>query len=131
MKDPDPSTVTVTGGGADGLREPDAVIDCGNSGTTMRTLAGLLAGRPFLSVLTGDASLQARPMGRVIRPLRMLGARIDGRADGELAPLAVRGGGLTGRRVELDVVSAQVEAAGILAAPPPPPSREGVGPSPR
>ncbi|HMF04490.1 MAG TPA: 3-phosphoshikimate 1-carboxyvinyltransferase, partial [Acidimicrobiia bacterium] len=89
MKGPDPSTVTVTGAGAGGLREPDAVIDCGNSGTTMRTLAGLLAGRPFLSVLTGDASLQERPMGRVVRPLRMLGAHVDGRADGELAPLAI------------------------------------------
>ncbi|HMG26472.1 MAG TPA: 3-phosphoshikimate 1-carboxyvinyltransferase [Acidimicrobiia bacterium] len=130
MKDPDPSTVTVTGGGADGLREPDAVIDCGNSGTTMRTLAGLLAGRPFLSVLTGDASLQARPMGRVIRPLRMLGARIDGRAEGELAPLAVRGGGLTGRRVELDVVSAQVKTAVILAALQADSSSEVVEPSP-
>ena len=116
MKGPDPSTVTVSGAGADGLREPDAVVDCGNSGTTMRTVAGLLAGRPFLSVLTGDASLRERPMGRVVRPLRMLGAHIDGRADGELAPLAIRGGGLTGRRVELDVVSAQVKTAVILAA---------------
>ena len=115
MKDADSSTVTVTGAGADGLREPDTVIDCANSGTTMRTLAGLLSGRPFLSVLAGDSSLQARPMGRVVRPLRAMGAHIDGRADGELAPLAIRGGGLTGRRIELDVVSAQVKSAVILA----------------
>jgi 3-phosphoshikimate 1-carboxyvinyltransferase len=115
VKDRQPSTVTVLGTGAEGLREPDAVIDCGNSGTTMRTLAGLLAGRPFLSVLAGDSSLQARPMGRVAHPLRVLGARIDGRADGDLAPLVIRGGGLAGRRIDLDVVSAQVKTALILA----------------
>ena len=115
IKSSDPTSVTVTGSGADGLREPAGVIDCANSGTTMRTLAGLLSGRPFLSVLSGDASLQARPMGRVVRPLRALGAHIDGRGDGELAPLAIRGGGLTGTRVELDVVSAQVKTAVILA----------------
>jgi 3-phosphoshikimate 1-carboxyvinyltransferase len=115
MKDPDSSTVTVMGAGAGGLREPDAVIDCANSGTTMRMLAGLLSGSPFLSVLTGDSTLRTRPMGRVVRPLRAMGAHIDGRADGELAPLAIRGGGLTGRRIELDVVSAQVKSAVILA----------------
>src|SRR5947199_8215114 len=81
----------------------------------MRMLAGLLAGRPFLSVLSGDSSLQARPMGRVARPLRALGARVDGRAAGELAPLVIRGGGPTGRRIDLDVVSAQVKAAVSLA----------------
>ena len=70
VKASEPSTVAVLGTGAAGLREPDAVMDCGNSGTTMRMLAGLLAGRPFLSVLAGDSSLQARPMGRVARPLR-------------------------------------------------------------
>ena len=86
-----------------------------STGTTMRMLAGLLAGRSFLSVLSGDSSLQARPMGRVAVPLRALGARVDGRADGELAPLVIRGGGLTGRRIELDVVSAQVKTAVILA----------------
>ena len=98
VKDSEASTVAALGTGPAGLREPEAVIDCGNSGTTMRMLAGLLAGRPFLSVLSGDTSLQARPMGRVARPLRTLGARVDGRADGELAPLVIRGAGLTGRR---------------------------------
>ncbi len=116
VKESQPSTVTVQGGGADALREPDTVIDCGNSGTTMRMLSGLLAGRPFLAVLTGDASLLTRPMGRVVRPLRALGARVEGRADGELAPLVIRGGNLTGRRCELDVVSAQVKTAVVLAA---------------
>jgi 3-phosphoshikimate 1-carboxyvinyltransferase len=115
VKDTGPSTVAVVGTGAEGLREPDAVIDCGNSGTTMRMLAGLLAGRPFLSVLSGDSSLQGRPMGRVARPLRALGAHIDGRGDGELAPLVIRGGDLTGRRIDLDVVSAQVKTAVLLA----------------
>jgi 3-phosphoshikimate 1-carboxyvinyltransferase len=107
--------VIVQSAGIGALREPEGVIDCGNSGTTMRTLAGLLAGRPFLSVLTGDASLLSRPMGRVVRPLRALGARVDGRAGGELAPLVVRGGDLTGRRCELDVPTAQVKTALVLA----------------
>jgi 3-phosphoshikimate 1-carboxyvinyltransferase len=107
--------VNVQSTGVSGLREPDGVIDCGNSGTTMRTLSGLVAGRPFLTVLTGDASLLSRPMGRVVHPLRALGARVDGRADGELAPLVIRGGNLTGRRCELDVATAQVKTALVLA----------------
>ena len=77
------------------------MLDCGNSGTAMRLLAGLLAGRPFLSVLSGDASLARRPMGRVVEPLRPMGADVDGRAGGRLAPLAVRGGELRGMRHEL------------------------------
>jgi 3-phosphoshikimate 1-carboxyvinyltransferase len=108
-------TVAVHGTGVGSLREPDAVIDCGNSGTTMRTVSGLLAGRPFLSVLTGDASLLSRPMGRVVRPLRTLGARVDGRADGELAPLVIRGGDLVGRLCDLDVATAQVKTAIVVA----------------
>ena len=108
-------TVAVQGTGAGALREPEAVIDCGNSGTTMRTVSGLLAGRPFLSVLTGDASLLSRPMGRVVQPLRSLGARVDGRADGELAPLVIRGGDLVGRSCNLDVATAQVKTAIVLA----------------
>ena len=83
--------VTVSGTGLDGWREPEAVLDCGNSGTTMRVLAGALAGRPFLSVLTGDASLRQRPMRRVTEPLRAMGAHVDGRADGAFAPLVIRG----------------------------------------
>jgi 3-phosphoshikimate 1-carboxyvinyltransferase len=107
---------TVRGAGADSLREPADVVDCGNSGTTLRMLAGLVAGRPFLTVLTGDESLRARPMARVVEPLRALGARVDGRDDGRLAPLAVRGGELTGGRVELPVASGQVKTAVLLAA---------------
>jgi 3-phosphoshikimate 1-carboxyvinyltransferase len=113
--EPDRGAVSVQSTGVSGLREPDAVIDCGNSGTTMRALSGLVAGRPFLTVLTGDASLLSRPMGRVVNPLRALGARVDGRADGELAPLVIRGGDLTGRRCKLDVATAQVKTALLLA----------------
>ena len=106
--------VAVTGR-AGALREPDAVVDCGNSGTTLRMVAGLVAAHPFLTVLTGDASLRARPMARVAEPLRALGATVDGRADGSLAPLAVRGARLQGTRCELAVASGQVKTAVLLA----------------
>jgi len=112
---PDARSVAVQGHGAAALREPDTVLDCGNSGTTMRMVAGMLAGRPALAVLTGDASLSARPMGRVTRPLQAMGATVDGRADGTLAPLTVRGGGLVGARHVLDVASGQVKTALLLA----------------
>jgi 3-phosphoshikimate 1-carboxyvinyltransferase len=106
---------TVFGGGIDHLTEPAAELDCGNSGTTMRIISGLLAGRPFLSVLTGDASLRERPMARVVEPLRAMGATVDGRDDGTRAPLVIRGGALHGRSHELAVASAQVKSALILA----------------
>jgi 3-phosphoshikimate 1-carboxyvinyltransferase len=107
--------VMVAGRGLDAWQEPETVVDCGNSGTTLRVLVGLLAGRPFHTVLTGDASLRTRPMARVVEPLRAMGAMIDGRADGTLAPLAVRGGRLAGRRHDLPVASAQVKSALLLA----------------
>jgi 3-phosphoshikimate 1-carboxyvinyltransferase len=109
------SDVTVEGRGVDALTEPRRALDCGNSGTTMRTATGLLAGRPFLSVLTGDESLGERPMARVVEPLRAMGARIDGRRDGSLAPLVVRGGSLHGRALTTTVASAQVKTALVLA----------------
>ncbi|MFM2246058.1 MAG: 3-phosphoshikimate 1-carboxyvinyltransferase, partial [Pseudomonadota bacterium] len=102
-------------GRAGALREPEDVLDCGNSGTTMRTLLGLLAGQPVHATLTGDASLRRRPMGRVTRPLRGLGARIDGAHDGERAPLSIRGGAVINRAVLSDVASAQVKTALLLA----------------
>jgi 3-phosphoshikimate 1-carboxyvinyltransferase len=108
-------TIVVRGAGVDALREPAAALDCGNSGTTMRMLAGLVAGRPFLTVLTGDASLSERPMARVAEPLRAMGATIDGRDGGQRAPLVVRGGALAGRRLELAVPSGQVKTAVVLA----------------
>ena len=111
----DRNAVSVTGCGFGGLREPEAVLDCGNSGTAMRVLSGVLAGRPFLSVLTGDESLNQRPMRRVTAPLRAMGAHVDGRADGAFAPLSIRGGELRGVRHELTVASAQVKSALMLA----------------
>ncbi len=108
--------VEVYGEGLHGLKEPEDVIDCGNSGTTMRMLAGLLSGQPFFSVLTGDDSLRRRPMNRVIEPLGMMGATLYARAEGTLAPLAVKGGGLEGIDYRSPVASAQVKSAVILAA---------------
>jgi len=105
----------VEGAGLDGLRESEDVLDAGNSGTTMRFLCGVLAGQPFLSVLTGDASLRRRPMGRVLDPLRAMGAQAWGRANGTLAPLAIRGGGLRGLDYALPVASAQLKSALLLA----------------
>lgn len=109
------STLRIEGAGGDGLREPSAVLDCRNSGTTIRLLAGLLSGQRFFSVLTGDASLRARPMARVVEPLRRMGARIAGREDGSRAPLAVQGTALKGIRHGMLVASAQVKSALILA----------------
>jgi 3-phosphoshikimate 1-carboxyvinyltransferase len=97
------------------LVEPPGVLDCGNSGTTMRLISGILAGQPFLSVLSGDASLRTRPMARVAQPLRQMGARVDGRDDGRFAPLAIRGGGLHGIRYRMPVASAQVKSSILLA----------------
>jgi 3-phosphoshikimate 1-carboxyvinyltransferase len=109
------SAVTVDGGGVDAFTEPASIVDCGNSGTTIRLLSGLLAGRDFLSVLTGDDSLVQRPMARVIQPLRAMGAHLDGRADGTLPPVVIRGGRLVGTTHQLAVASAQVKTALILA----------------
>jgi 3-phosphoshikimate 1-carboxyvinyltransferase len=105
--------VIVRGKGA--LHEPADVIDCGNSGTTIRLLAGILAAEPFFTVLTGDASLRSRPMKRVAGPLREMGARIDGRDGGDRAPIAIRGGDLTTKPFDLAVASAQVKTALLLA----------------
>jgi len=111
----DESSLTLTGAGLRGLREPPAVLDCRNSGTTMRLLAGLLAPQPFLSVLTGDASLRSRPMGRITDPLREMGADISGRDGGRLAPLVIRGGALRGIHYRMPVASGQVKSALLLA----------------
>jgi 3-phosphoshikimate 1-carboxyvinyltransferase len=111
----EPGAVVIEGTGVDAFVEPGDVVDCGNSGTSIRLLAGLLAGRPFLSVLTGDASLVERPMGRIVEPLRAMGAHLDGRAGGTLPPLVVRGGDLAGCLHLLSVSSAQVKTALVLA----------------
>jgi 3-phosphoshikimate 1-carboxyvinyltransferase len=102
-------------GGRSRLHEPGDVLDMGNSGTGIRLLAGMCAGFPWLTVLTGDGSVRRRPMSRVAEPLRAMGARVDGRDDGRLPPLAVRGGALRGLDYELPVPSAQVKSAVLLA----------------
>lgn len=106
----------VSGVGPDGLREPQDVLDAGNSGTTTRLMAGLLAAQPFMSVITGDQSLRSRPMARLIQPLRQMGADIWGRGNDSLAPLAIRGGKLKGIEYQLPVASAQIKSAILLAA---------------
>jgi 3-phosphoshikimate 1-carboxyvinyltransferase len=109
-------SVTVHGVGLRGLREPSDVLDCGNSGTTLRLLTGLLAGQAGkYAVLTGDASLRSRPQRRIIDPLRVLGAQLDGRNNGALAPLSVRGATIHGGAYELPIASAQVKSALLLA----------------
>lgn len=102
-------------GGLGRLHEPDRVLDVGNSGTGIRLLAGWCAALPWLSVLAGDDSIARRPMQRVAGPLRLMGARVDGRQDGNLPPLVVRGGGLAGIDYTLPVASAQVKSAVLLA----------------
>lgn len=114
--DETPDALNVHGKGLWGLAEPEGVIDCGNSGTGIRLLAGLLAGQDFFTVLTGDASVRRRPMGRVVKPLREMGASISGRKGGELAPLAVSGTTLRGITYASPVASAQVKSSLLLAA---------------
>lgn len=111
------SHLVVRGKGLDGLREPSTVLDLGNSGTGMRLLAGLLAAQDFFSILTGDEYLRKRPMGRIVEPLRMMGAAIDGPGGGKRAPLAIRGGGRAIRPLDYTspVASAQVKSALLLA----------------
>ena len=107
--------VLVKSPGARSLREPERILDAGNSGTTLRCLAGVVASVPGVSVLTGDESLRRRPMARVVEPLRSMGADIDGRAGGRLAPIVVRGRPLTGADIRSSVPSAQVKTAVLLA----------------
>ncbi|HVG02994.1 MAG TPA: 3-phosphoshikimate 1-carboxyvinyltransferase, partial [Nitrospira sp.] len=106
----------VHGKGMWGLTEPAAPIDCGNSGTGVRLMTGLLAGQDFFTVLTGDESIRRRPMGRVVKPLRSMGATIAGRKGGELAPLAITGTRLKGMSYSSPVASAQIKSSLLLAA---------------
>lgn len=111
----DDDCVTVHGNGLNGLREPEEVIDAGNSGTTTRLLTGLLAGQEFYSVITGDQYLRKRPMKRVIEPLIQMGAKIFGRENGNKAPLAIVGSKLKGITYSSPIASAQVKSAILLA----------------
>ena len=114
--DETPDLLTVYGKGLWGLSEPNGPIDCGNSGTGIRLLSGLLAGQDFFTVLTGDESIRRRPMGRVVKPLREMGAVIAGRKGGELAPLALTGKRLHGIEYRSPVASAQIKSSLLLAA---------------
>lgn len=107
--------IEIDGVGLDGFQEAPDVLDVGNSGTTMRLLMGVLSGIPHTHVMTGDASIRRRPMGRVTRPLRMMGAIILGRDAGTLAPLTVSGGKLSPIHYKLPVASAQLKSALLIA----------------
>ncbi|WP_096200926.1 3-phosphoshikimate 1-carboxyvinyltransferase [Bacillus sp. FJAT-45350] len=107
--------VTVEGKGWFGLQEPCDILDVGNSGTTTRLMLGILATQPFHSVVIGDESIGKRPMSRVTVPLREMGAQIDGRNSGDLAPLSIRGGNTKGIHFQSKVASAQVKSAILLA----------------
>jgi 3-phosphoshikimate 1-carboxyvinyltransferase len=110
-----PDGLLVTGKGLWGLSEPVDVLNCGNSGTGLRLLAGVLAGQNFFSVLTGDASLRSRPMKRIVTPLRAMGARVTGRRGGDLAPLAIQGQDLKAVTYDSPVASAQIKSCVLLA----------------
>ena len=107
--------ITVEGVNLFGYKEPDDILDMGNSGTTTRLTLGVLAGQKFFSALTGDNSLRKRPMGRVTYPLREMNAKIDGREEGNLLPLSVRGNELSGIEFFNKKSSAQVKSALLLA----------------
>ena len=109
------NSVKIKGEGLYGLQEPKDMLDVGNSGTTIRLLTGLLSGQNFYSVLNGDVSIRKRPMKRVVEPLRLMGADIWGRKDGQFAPLSVRGNKLNPLHYTLPVASAQVKTALLLA----------------
>ena len=111
------ASLLVTGVGLHGLKEPQGILDAGNSGTTLRLLLGILAAQPFFSSLTGDASLSRRPMGRVVEPLTRMGATIRGRGANRFLPLAVlpHEGSLRAMDYESPVASAQVKSAVLLA----------------
>lgn len=110
----DGTTVRVQGVGRDGLNAPSERLDCGNSGSTIRMLSGILAGQSFTSEIAGDESIARRPMKRVITPLEQMGARIEAR-DGEFAPLRIHGSPLHGIHYEPPVASAQVKTCTLFA----------------
>jgi 3-phosphoshikimate 1-carboxyvinyltransferase len=109
------TSVRVVGRGINGLREPELPLDVGNSGTTIRLMLGILSGSSFFSTVVGDESIARRPMGRVVEPLRKMGAQIDGRQEGRFTPLAVRGTRLKGISYDSPVASAQIKSCLLLA----------------
>jgi 3-phosphoshikimate 1-carboxyvinyltransferase len=113
---PEKTHLLIHGVGLTGLTEPEDVLNAGNSGTCARLMAGVLAGQGFFSVITGDASLRSRPMGRIVAPLREMGASVDGRDRAGRLPLCIRGGKLHGIRYRSPVASAQVKSCLLFAA---------------
>ncbi len=114
IEQPEPEVLIVHGKRRK-LTAPTGEINCGNSGTTMRLLAGILAGQPFASRLVGDGSLSRRPMGRIIEPLRLMGAKIEAEGDNETAPLRITGAPLHGIKYSLPVASAQLKSCLLFA----------------
>lgn len=111
----DGTNVEINSPGMDGWQEPKEVLYTGNSGTTTRLMLGILAGTNFHSVMTGDASIGKRPMGRVTNPLKQMGAKINGRENGQYTPLAIQGTALKAIDYTMPVASAQVKSAILLA----------------
>ncbi|MGL5437382.1 MAG: 3-phosphoshikimate 1-carboxyvinyltransferase [Lachnospiraceae bacterium] len=109
------NTVVVHGNGLHGLRQPDSILDCGNSGTTTRLISGILAAQDFSVTLTGDESIQKRPMKRIMDPLASMGAQISSIQNNGCAPLAIQGTSLHGIHYQSPVASAQVKSAVLLA----------------
>ena len=111
----DKTSFSLTGLGLHGLSDPKTILDVGNSGTTMRLLSGILAGQRFSSTLTGDASIQTRPMNRVIDPLQLMGANILSQNNNGLAPLSIEPSSLHGITFQSKVSSAQIKSCILLA----------------
>ncbi len=109
------TSLRVHGVGLHGLKAPQKVLDAGNSGTCVRLMSGVLAGQSFASTLSGDDSLRKRPMKRVVDPIRVMGAQVEGDDGGNLLPITIRGGSLKAMRYESPVASAQVKSCVLLA----------------
>ena len=112
----DGTDIIVEGKGFDQLQAPNNMLDAGNSGTTLRLVLGILAGQPFNSKIAGDASLNRRPMERVMGPLRKMGGNLQGKTGGEFPPIEVQGSELSGITYEMTIASAQVKSAILFAA---------------
>lgn len=111
----DHKTVKIYGKGLHGLQAPSDILDAGNSGTTTRLISGILAGQPFDTTITGDASIQKRPMGRIMTPLSMMGASFKSHNKENCAPFTISGGNLKGIHYNSPVASAQVKSSILLA----------------
>ena len=112
---PETNTVLIHGKGLRGLSAPSDILDVGNSGTTTRLMSGILAAQPFTSTVDGDSSIRKRPMGRIMTPLSMMGAKFESLATDKCAPFKISGGNLQGIHYESPVASAQVKSAILLA----------------